>query len=82
MESLLAGPPNIPQGLDKVLYYKLSSKKYFNNLKSLTWIFIQIMATLLTIGIIWITIEWVKVVVTTIAIILAAILIFILLYIF
>jgi len=82
MESLLAGPPDIPQGLDKVLYYKLSSKKYFNNLKSLTWIFIQIMATLLTIGIIWITIEWVKVVVTTIAIILAAILIFILLYIF
>lgn len=82
MESLLAGPPEIPQGLDKVLYYKLSSRKYFNNLKSLTWIFIEIMATLLVLGIIWINVDWVKIVVTTVAIILALILIFILLYIF
>jgi len=82
MDSLLDGPPEIPQGLDKILYYKLSSKKYFNNLKSLTWIFLEIMGTLLVLGIIWINIEWVKVVVTTVAIILALILVFILLYIF
>lgn len=82
MDSLLDGPPEIPQGLDKILYYKLSSKKYFNNLKSLTWIFLEIMGTLLVLGIIWINIEWVKVVVTTVAIILALILVLILLYIF
>lgn len=82
MDSILDGPPEIPQGLDKILYYKLSSKKYFNNLKSLTWIFLEIMGTLLVLGIIWINIEWVKVVVTTVAIILALILVFILLYIF
>lgn len=40
------------------------------------------MGTLLVLGIIWINIEWVKVVVTTVAIILALILVFILLYIF
>lgn len=26
MDSLLDGPPEIPQGLDKILQYKLSSK--------------------------------------------------------
>jgi hypothetical protein len=82
MESLLEGPPKIPQGLDKILYYKLSSKKYFNNLKALTWIFIQIISSLLVLGIIWINIEWVKIVITTLAISLALILIFILFYIF
>jgi hypothetical protein len=82
MENLLRGPPKIPKGIDEVLYYKLSSKKYFDTLKTLVWIFIQIMATLLILGIIWITIEWVKLVVTAIAIIMALILFLFLIFIF
>jgi len=82
MENLIQGPPKIPKDLDKVLYYKLATKKYFNDLKSLVWIFIQIMGTLLVLGIIWITIEWVKIIVTIIAILMSLILLFILIYIF
>jgi hypothetical protein len=82
MEDILEGPPSIPKGLDDLLYYKLATKKYFNNLKALIWIFIQIMSTLLVLGIIWITIDWVKIIVTAIAISISLILIFILIYIF
>jgi len=82
MEDILQGPPELPFGLDKVLYYKLATKKYFNNLKSLVWIFIEVMATLLVLGIIWINIEWVKIVVTAIAISLALVLFIILAYVF
>lgn len=82
MENLLVGPPKIPKDIDEVLHYKLSSKKYFDTLKTLVWIFIQIMATLLVLGIIWITIEWVKIVVTTIAITMALILFLFLIFIF
>lgn len=82
MDYILEGPPKIPKGLDDILYYKLASKQYFNHLKSLVWIFIQIMATLLVLGIIWITIEWVKILVTAIAVSMALILILIIIYIF
>lgn len=80
--NILNGPPNIPKDIDEILFYKLSTKKYFNELKSLVWVFIQLMATLLVLGIIWITIEWVKIIVTAIAISMAIILIIILIYIF
>lgn len=76
------GPPSVPKGLDDIVYYKLLSKRYFNNLKSLTWIFIEIMTALLVLGIIWITVDWVKIVVTSIAIAMALVLILILMYIF
>ena len=82
MDNILQGPPELPLGIDEVLYYKLSTKKYFNNLKSLVWIFIEIMTTLLILGIIWINVEWVKIVVTSIAISLALILLIILFYVF
>lgn len=79
---LLKGPPQIPQGLSEVIYYKLANKEYFNRLKSLTWIFVQIIASLLVLGIIWINIEWVKIIVTTIAISMALFLCIILIYVF
>ena len=82
MDNILEGPPEIPSGLDRVLYYRLASKKYFNNLKSLTWIFIEMVATLLVLGIIWINVEWVKIAVTAAAIGIAFILFLILIYIF
>ena len=81
MEYLLKGPPDIPGNLDDVLYYKLASKKYYETVKTLVWIFIQIMATLLVLGIIWITIEWVKITVSIIAIIMALILFLFLIFI-
>ncbi len=30
--NLLNGPPNIPKDIDEILFYKLSTKKYFNEL--------------------------------------------------
>ena len=75
-------PPTIPKGLDEVLYYKLASKDYYNRLKSLVWIFVEIVGILLILGIIWINVEWVKIVVTAVAICLALILFLILAYIF
>lgn len=82
MELLFQGPPEIPQNLDKLVYYKLATREYFNRLKSLTWIFLEIMATVLILGIIWITVDWVKIIVSAIAISMTLILFLILAYIF
>jgi len=82
MDLLFNRPPEIPKGLDNVLLYKLQSQKYFKELKSFIWIFIEIIATLLVLGIIWINIEWVKIVVSSIAIAIALLLLLVIIYIF
>ena len=79
MRSILEGPPEIPQNL---ISYKLLSKQYYERLKSIVWIFVQIVATLLVLGVIWITVEWVKILVSAIAIALSLLLIIVLFYIF
>lgn len=82
MDLLFEGPPSIPKDLDKVLYYKLATKEYFNRLKSLTWIFLEIVGAVLVLGVIWITVDWVKIIVSGIAIATALLLLLILAYIF
>ena len=82
MDLILKGPPSIPKDLDKVLYYKLATKEYFNRLKSLTWIFLEIVGAILILGVIWITVDWVKIIVSGIAIGTAIMLFLILAYIF
>ena len=72
-------PPQIPEGLTDVMRYKFQFNEYKTRIRSVTWIFIQLIATLLVLGIIWINVEWVKLAVTGIAILLAIIL-FIALY--
>lgn len=67
-------PPTIPSGLTDVAKYKLQFKEYRTRIRSVTWIFIEIIATLLVLGIIWINVDWVKFAVTGIAILMAIIL--------
>ncbi len=67
-------PPRIPSGLSEVVKYKLEAKAYKTRIRSVTWIFIEVIATLLVLGIIWINVDWVKIVVTVIAILMAIIL--------
>lgn len=82
MLSILEGPPEVPNHLDDIVYYKLQSKQYYERLKSIVWIFVQIVATLLVLGVIWITVDWVKILVSAIAIALSLLLIIVLFYIF
>lgn len=72
-------PPQIPEGLNDVMRYKFQFNEYKTRIKSITWIFIQLIATLLVLGVIWINVKWVKLAVSGIAIFLAIIL-FIALY--
>ena len=73
-------PPRIPEGLADVVRYKLEFKEYKTRIKTVTWIFIEVVATLLVLGIIWINVDWVRIVVTIIAILMALILLIALSY--
>lgn len=76
---IFQNPPRIPAEASGVVLYKLLAKEYNNRMKQVGWLFIQLVATLLVIGILWITIDWVKITVTVIALALSFILILILL---
>ena len=67
-------PPRIPKGLSGVVKYKLEAMAYKTRIKTVTWIFIEVIATLLIIGLLWITVDWVRVGVTITAILMALIL--------
>ena len=71
---IFSGPPKIPTGLSKVVRYKLEAKAYKTRITTVTSIFLELIATLLVLGIIWINVDWVKSAVTAIAILLAIIL--------
>jgi hypothetical protein len=77
-QSLFDGPPEIPENITGLLLYKLQFKDYMSRLKSTIWLFIEAIAVLLVLGIIWINVEWVKIVITAIAIASAIILFMIL----
>ena len=77
--SLFTNPPTIPAIASGALLYQLRAKQYNNRVKNIAWIFIEIVATLLVLGIIWINVDWVKLLVSAIAIALALVL-FIILY--
>lgn len=67
-------PPSIPSGLSDIVKYKLEAKAYKQRVRTVTWIFLELMAALLVLGVIWINVDWVRAVVTAIAILLAIIL--------
>ncbi len=79
--SLFNGPPSIPEGLSDVVLYQLKSKEFNNRLKSLTFISIEAIGALFIIGLLWITVDWVKIVITAIAIALSLTLLFLIRYI-
>ena len=67
-------PPTIPSGLSDVVTYKLKMKDYKLRTRTVTWISIQLLGTLLALGIIWITVDWVKAAVTILALLIVLIL--------
>ena len=67
-------PPIIHATIGGVALYKLLAKEYNNRIKQLGSLFIEIVATLLIVGLLWITVDWVKITVTIIALLLAFIL--------
>lgn len=81
MQSVFQGPPPIPNQLDPIIKYKIETRRYFNTIKAIVWIFIQIIATMLVLGLIWITVRWVKYVITALALFMTLILIIVLSYI-
>lgn len=76
--SLFAGPPPIPQNITGILKYEIQSNAYYKRLKNVTWLFLEIIASILILGIIWINVDWVRITVTVIAIAIAVILLLIL----
>jgi len=71
-------PPQIPEGLTDLMRYKFEMNQYKLRIKSTTWIFLELIGTLLVLGVIWINVDWVKAVVTTIAIFIVLILLIVL----
>lgn len=78
--ALFNGLPEIPSGLSEVMRYKFEMSQYKQRIKGTTWIFVQMLAALLVLGIIWITVLWVKVAVTFISILIIFILLVALTY--
>jgi len=67
-------PPSIPKGLSELVRYKLEAKAYKTKITTITSIFLELIATLLVLGLIWINVNWVRAAVTAIAILLGIIL--------
>ena len=80
--SIFSGPPAIPKEITGIVKYELQANAYYKKLKNVTAIFLELLAALLVLGIIWINVDWVKAVVTGIAIGIALVLIYLLRYIF
>lgn len=71
---IFAEPPKIPTGLSEIVRYKLEAKAYKTKVTAITSIFLELIATILVLGIIWINVDWVRAAVTGIAILLFIIL--------
>lgn len=80
--SVLAGPPPIPSGITDTIRFELESNAYYKRLKNISFLILDIIGIFLVIGLLWITVDWVKIIVTSIAIATSLLLIFILGYIF
>lgn len=80
--SIFEGPPLIPDNIKGTLRFELESNAYYKRLKNITWIFLELVATSLVIGILWITVDWVKIIVTGLAIGISLVLLLLLGYIF
>ena len=73
-------PPRIPESVTGVLRYKLEAKAYNQKIRTITWIFLELLGVLLVLGIIWINVDWVKAFVTVIAILIVIVLLVVLSY--
>ena len=71
---IFAEPPKIPSGLTEIVRYKLEAKAYKTRITSITSIFLELIATILVLGVIWINVDWVRAAVTGISILLFIIL--------
>lgn len=74
-------PPEIPSGLSDVLQYQLEAKAYKNRTRAVLYIFLEVIGALFVIGLLWITVDWIRLGVTIVAIIMALILLIALMYI-
>ena len=78
--ALFRSLPQIPSGLSDVMKYRFEMNQYKQKIKGTTWIFIQILASILILGIIWINVLWVRAAVTFIALLIVFILLIALTY--
>lgn len=67
-------PPSIPSGLSDLARYKLEINDYKLRLRSVTWIFLEVIGTILVLGLLWINVDWVKIGVTIVALLIILIL--------
>jgi len=74
--SLFDGPPAIPESITGLARYKLGVQSYYKRLRSLSLLFIEIIAGLLLVGLLWIAVDWVRIAVTILAILFGLILLF------
>ena len=62
--------------------YKLEMTRYKQQFRTFSWSFLELIGVLLLLGIIWINVDWVRVTVTIVAIILALIMLYVLFQLF
>jgi len=67
-------PPQIPFGLPDLIRYELELRDYKLRTRSVLYIFLQVIGSLLLLGVIWINVEWIRLGVTIVAILMALIL--------
>jgi hypothetical protein len=67
-------PPQIPSGLPDLIRYELELRDYKLRTRSVLYIFLQVIGSLLLLGVIWINVEWIRLGVTIVAILMALIL--------
>ncbi len=77
---IFQNPPEIPAGLSDLVKYKLEINEYRDRIKTVLYIFLEVIGALFVIGIIWITVDWIRLGVTIVAILMALILLLALAY--
>ena len=74
--SVFDGPPLIPSDIKGALRFELETNSYYKRLKNLSLFSLEIIGSLLLIGLLWITVDWVKIIVTSFAIGISLLLLF------
>jgi hypothetical protein len=74
-------PPKIPSGLSDIVKYELELREYKLRTRSILYIFLQVIGTMLLLGLIWINVKWIRLGVTIVAILMSLILLLALSYI-
>ena len=77
---IFKAPPQIPSGLSDVVKYKLEMNEYKLRTRTVLYIFLEVIGALFFIGLIWITVDWIRLGVTIVAILMSLILLLALSY--